>query len=92
MQTNFNNVKLIFSEHPNIRGRGLGIRRIKRNKTYTPEQLAWAVEAVKSGRCTIRHAQNTFGVPRSTIFGVLYRMKKQLASSYQNQQDFGTQQ
>lgn len=50
------------------------------------------MEAVKSGRCTIRHAQNTFGVPRSTIFGVLYRMKKQLATSYQNQQDFGTQQ
>lgn len=70
----------------------MGVRRIKRNKTYTPEQLAWAVEAVRSGQCTIRHAQNTFGVPRSTIFGTLYRMKKQLTSLYQNQQDFGTHQ
>lgn len=62
-------------------GRG---REARRRKTYAPEQLAMAVEAVNSGLCTIRHAQKTFGVPRSTIFGVIYRMKKQFASSTQN--------
>ncbi|VDI43381.1 Hypothetical predicted protein [Mytilus galloprovincialis] len=57
---------------------GSGLPRIKRTRTYSPEQLALAVEAVNSKQCTIRAAQEMFGVPRSTIFGVIYRMKKKL--------------